>query len=349
MTNDTHYNFIDVAKAFTSYIIVMVHTITPNNLYGFKLIQIGAMALFFFSSGFLFKDSYTDLSFFPFLKKVAKKCLIPYLIGAFLGIIICYLFPSWYGEYSFKDILYSIFVMGAPYAFGAVWYLLCIFFIEIIFYLYIKNAEFLKAEYKVFSIIMFILIFFCLAKILNGYYSLPVFIKLPLKIDSACTGIIYFAIGYLFKYLKFYKLLDNKILCIVIFIVTKALSLFIENKYLGYTNICDCIYDNYNFYFLNQILGIISFISLGLIFANVKILQKLGLNNLLIYLLHPYVLWFLEEIYGKIIGVVRYEFNNIVEVLIITTITYVLTAILSNFLTKTYKKWSPLCLNKQKN
>ena len=350
MRNESHYNFIDVAKAFTSYIIVMVHTITPNNYYGYKPMQIGAMALFFFSSGFLFKESYTNLSFSSFVKKYAKKCLIPYFIGAILGIIICKLFPYWYGEYSNKDILYSIFVIGAPYAFGAVWYLLCLFFIEIVFYLFIKCIRPLKPKYKVFSIILFIVFFFLLAKTLNAYYSRPIFYKLPLKLDSSLTGIIYFSIGYLFKYLEFHRILNNKMLCLGIFIVTKVLSLYIETRYLGYTNICDCIYDNYDLYFLTQLLGIASFISLGAIFANSKILQKLGANNLLIYLLHPYVLWLLEEIYGRIIGIVRYEFYNIVEIIIITTITYILTALLADLLKKLYRKWSLIWLKKnQKN
>lgn len=334
MVKSTHYNFIDVSKAVASFFIVMVHVITPRNYYACKLAQIGAMALFFFASGFLFKDSYVDLPFKDFVKKFAKKCLIPYFIGAVFGFIICKLFPSWYGHLSTKDILISIFISGGPHAFGAVWYLMCLFFIEIMFYTFMYFIKTLKPELKVFYIMLFMLAFFCIAKVVNKYYQLPIFIKIPLKIDSAFTGIIYFTMGYLFKYLEFYKYLGNKILCISIFFVTKILSLYLEHNYLGYSNICDCRYDIYNLYFFIQILGIASFISIGAIFSDIKLLQWLGKNNLLIYLLHVYVLWIIEEIYGRIIGDLKYEFYDIKEILFMTILTYVLTALLTKYLIK---------------
>lgn len=348
MRRRQRFNFIDVAKAFASYFIVMVHTITPNNLPGFKLTQIGAMALFFFASGFLFKESYTDIPFKEFLKKIARKCLIPYFIGAAVGIVVTRLFPYWYGQYSFKDILEHIFILGGPIAFGATWYLMCIFFIEIVFYLFIKSIKSFKPQYKVFYLMIFIIFFFLVAKLCVRYYSRPIFIKIPLKIDSAFTGIIYFALGYLFKELKFYKLLDSKMLCVLIFLITKPMSLFLEHRYLGYTNICDCIYDNYNMYFFIQLLGIASFVSLGAIFADVKVLQNLGANNLLIYLLHTYVLWFLQEVYGRIVGEVKFVFYNPIEIIFLTTITYVITAFIAYHADRLYRKWRPLWLKRMK-
>ena len=96
INNNINYDFIDVGKAFAFFCVVIMHTVCDNENYIFKIVQMGCMAYFFFASGFCFKESNYKCSFIQFLAKNVRTQLIPYFIGAFIGIFVCYKFPYFY-------------------------------------------------------------------------------------------------------------------------------------------------------------------------------------------------------------------------------------------------------------
>ena len=329
MTEQKYYNYIDIGKFFAMYFVIIMHVIQDNNNLYFKIFQIGCMAYFFFASGFLFNpEKISPTSKYIF--KNLKNLLIPYLICGIIGIVVIHLFPSWYGEYTKKDIFESIFILGQPIAYGVCWFLICLFEVKIAFLIIWKIVSALKNKTFITIILMIIVILLnLLAMHIIEYYKNGGQ-RLPLKIDSTIIATTYYIIGFLFKYLNIFMVFKNKYFSLFAFAVTRILATYIELNYLQITNICDYIFNyNYILYYINQLLGIISFVSIGNILSDVKILSYIGRNNLWTYLVHTYILWIIEEIYGFFVGATHYSIRNIYEIFFLSTITYIISILIS--------------------
>ena len=173
-------------------------------------------------------------------------------------------------------------------------------------------------------------------QILN-YYSAG-HLRLNFKLDSTVVGLSFYIFGFLCKYLKLYKVFTYRIVSLIVFVVLRVLVSYIEINYLKITNICDFRFENsYIIYYINQILAIISFVALGSLLQGFKILEYLGRRTLLIYLLHIYVLSLYEEIYGRIVGHLKYSFANLKLVLLFSIATYITTFLVTEFIGKKFK------------
>lgn len=303
---------------FASFGIVLAHIITPNYLTEFKIIFNGALAYFFFSSGFVCK---LEKNLVIFLKKNFFGIIMPYLIMALVSVICGKYFPEYYPENTtVNDILYAIFIKGRPIIYGCGWFLICIFVIKLIFNLVLIITE----KIRIKNIIYVLMI------ILSAYLADNFADKdMIFRFGQVCFAFIFYILGYLFSKIKVSEVFENKFLQIIIFLITKSASLYVALNYLGYTNIADCAYGkNIVLYTLMESLAIFSMLFLGKIFENIKIFAYLGKNNLWIYLLHPYILWFVEEMYCKYKNIpVQYLFSDIKDVTIICVLTYFISAL----------------------
>ena len=343
------YRLINVGKFFAMFCVIMMHSIKDNNNLIFKLVQIGCMAYFFFVSGFLFKDkdlfknedgSIIEVTYnvnpFKYIARNIRTLLYPYLVCSVIGILSIYLWPDWYPEVTAINIFESIFIYFQPIGFGLVWFLAVLFTVKISFYILWQFIKLFKNKTIISILLIASLIGLnFLTQYLIQYYKLGN-IRLPYKIDTTIVALMFYIIGFLFKYWKLNKIFNYKWVSLILFIIFRVLCSYIEINYIpGKTNICDFEFgNNFYIYFINQLFGVLSFLSLGSLLRDIKLIDYLGRNNLYIYLSHSYILWIIEEIYGKIIGETHYSFYILKEILLLSIITYIITIIFSEILRK---------------
>ena len=225
-----------------------------------------------------------------------------------------------------------------PVAATHVWFLFCLFVIKIVFDILWKLLSFINNK-CIISIVLIssIVGLNALAIQILNYYSAG-HLRLNFKLDSTVVGLSFYIFGFLCKYLKLYKVFTYRIVSLIVFVVLRVLVSYIEINYLKITNICDFRFENsYIIYYINQILAIISFVALGSLLQGFKILEYLGRRTLLIYLLHIYVLSLYEEIYGRIVGHLKYSFANLKLVLLFSIATYITTFLVTEFIGKKFK------------
>lgn len=172
-----------------------------------SLIHSFHMPLFFFISGYLYRDV---SEFKPYLLNKARSLLIPYVIFGILHMIIK--FPMLLHEqFGIENALYHLILFnhdGIPIA-GALWFLTSLFGTSIIFF-YIN-----KFKTKILTIIA-VLIISTIGTLLP-YWG----IRLPWSLDISCAMLLVFYIAYLFKD-QITSILSNTsyaFLCILIAII----------------------------------------------------------------------------------------------------------------------------------
>lgn len=184
----TRVDFIDLAKGFCIILVVLSHVCGSTAWYFLDVMNIFRMPLYFVLSGLFFK-SYG--SFFVFVKKKTNKLLIPFL-SVYLFVVLPSSFLI-YHRYGSVDNIYDFFFahFGRLYLGidGAAWFLLCLLFMNLIFYLI-----YLIAKGKMFP--MFLMTIACG---LTGYLLDCQHIYIALWIDSALTAMPFFMLGYFIR------------------------------------------------------------------------------------------------------------------------------------------------------
>ena len=184
----TRVDFIDLAKGFCIILVVLSHVCGSTAWYFLDVMNIFRMPLYFVLSGLFFK-SYG--SFFVFVKKKTNKLLIPFL-SVYLFVVLPSSFLI-YHRYGSVENIYDFFFahFGRLYLGidGAAWFLLCLFFMNLIFYLI-----YLIAKGKMFP--MFLMTIACG---LTGYLLDCQHIYIALWIDSALTAMPFFMLGYFIR------------------------------------------------------------------------------------------------------------------------------------------------------
>ena len=143
-----YHKYITIAKGIGILLVVLGHC-ANNNVESFLLLF--HMPLFFFLSGYVFKDKYLDGNFSDYIKKKIKSLYIPYLVyeviflllhNFFIDINFYNIAEKIYG----KDIFYLnpktfiiefvkiVFCAGREPIGGALWFLVVLFFVSILYY-----------------------------------------------------------------------------------------------------------------------------------------------------------------------------------------------------------------------
>ena len=315
------------------FCVVMMHTVSENTNYIFKLIQVGCMAYFFFCSGFLFNVENCHTNTLKYIAKNIKSLLIPYFVCATLGALSVYLWPSWYEGVTASDIFRCTFITCAPVGYGIVWFLISLFTIKIIFFLLWKIIHKIHNK-KVIVIVLLGILILC------GYlthrfieYNSVVSTRVNYNLDISIVALMFYIMGFLFRYLDLNKIFSTKKVSIAILIITRIICSYIELNIITSTNIYEFNFgNNFYIYFINQILAILSFLAIGNVLKDVKMLNHFGRHNMIIYLSHSYILWFVEKFFGRYIWELRYQFYTWGESLLIATIAYLITIIVSEIL-----------------
>ncbi len=217
-------DFIDLAKGICISLVVLLHVYGDLSGTIIKIMNLFRMPLYFVLSGLFFK-TYNGL--FPFVKKKANKLIVPFLF-TFLVIIIpsdMLLIIKDGKEIDFFNLIYGgqgKVNLGID---GAAWFLLCLFIVNIYFYLITIIS---KHNITIISILSWM----CgvIGYSINVYNS-----YLPMWSDSALTAMPFFLMGYTIRnYSNFLsETISRKEFYIFSFSLLILLGVFIYNELIG--------------------------------------------------------------------------------------------------------------------
>ena len=191
--NKNRIEWIDLAKGICISLVVLHHaTVSVGYSFSFEDALLSfRMPLYFILSGLFFKQYE---GFVGFLKRKMNKLFIPFTFFLITTSVI----PFWIIhqanslEYFFND------HNGPVYNFP-IWFLLCLFEINILFYLIQMVTRLTVNHYQIFGIILLSSICGCIGLALAANE-----IRIPLYIGSSLTAIPFFAFGWwLRKYTSF--------------------------------------------------------------------------------------------------------------------------------------------------
>lgn len=278
LQNKSRIDWIDVAKGYGILLVIFKHLSIGPNL----SIWIGSfhIPLFFFLSGYVFSTKY---NFKDFLIRKTKSIIIPYFsLGIPMVLFqIALNYHRGTGSVSSSiELVYKLFVQNR---FWTLWYIACLFLLNIIFYGLVKSLK--KSKY-IFPVSLTFL------AIGLTYYKLGGK-GLPWNFDICFTAIIFFAVGYYFKnnYASIREHI-NKCRSIVLFavftiihIVTSAISYKIAGGFGMFSN----LYGYPPMSFISAFAGIGSTIIFSHWFTP-KAIKFIGQNSLLFFAWHQTIM-----------------------------------------------------------
>jgi fucose 4-O-acetylase-like acetyltransferase len=242
------------------------------------------MPLFFFISGYLFNlIKYKDIPM-EFLKTKAKTLLIPYL--SFMAIsyifyMICGFLLNIYQPGLQSDLLgkglifnlNNIFFIQKELINNPLWFLVCLFTTEILFYIICKR--FYRNQFNIF---FYVLLF----SVIGYLYSIFGFVRLPWGLDIAFTAIVFYAAGFFFRSRyeeAFYK---RGVYLFLILLFTNLLLCFKIPR----VDMYHLVYNNYILFYISAFSGILAYLYLARKVGSFKILEYYGKNSIIILGLH---------------------------------------------------------------
>lgn len=305
-------SWIDVAKGITIILVVIGHLnvkwfprLNPliSEIYTFH------MALFFILSGLTFKIKEDD-SFKRFIIKKLKTLVIPYYVFSLLcfvkplgNIVLQVINKSAFNINNLITTAYETFIMGE-----GLWFLLCLFWAELLLYLIIKI---LKNDKKKIIVVILVL------SIIQSIYLRFINWGLPLKLDNAFLGLLFVGIGYVFKEMIFNKKISkiNKYVYIIDLLVVHLIVNYITYRLYG--RMCSFSDSpNYLLYFISNISGSLIIIEISKIIMNNKILEFYGKNSLIVYIFNDLILKIYKSIILIILRIDTANLNLIMQYLI---------------------------------
>ncbi len=249
---------VDIAKGLGIILIVWGHTVCPfrNQIYLFHV------ALFIILSGILFNYN-VNVNSEQYILKKFHSLVIPYLRYFVLGILVWFL--STFHKISLHDI-FRIINITNPQDNGAIWFLLSLFYANLLYFFIIKYS------YK--RIRDVIVIICCLIGISMKFNIL--------FIDQALVMIMFYHIGYTFK--NVFLTRNQSFLFVNIIVFLYGLILTIHSHF--YINIANMDYgNNIIYYYLFGVSGSYIIIYLSILIAKYRLgkyIAIIGMNSLTI-------------------------------------------------------------------
>jgi fucose 4-O-acetylase-like acetyltransferase len=289
--NKSRIDFIDIAKGIGIILVVIGHTQSPIN----NFIYLFHMPLFFFISGYLYKDEYT-YNIKALIKSRIKSLYFPFCSYGIIFILLHNTFISmgFYNRnvinyYSIFDIFINIF-KTATLIFGnneiflnTFWFLTSLFFLEIIFsYISRIKLNLKSRSYDFLRLIIIITITIFANTILfnlNHYSIYRYNIGIPLLV------VIFYYLGYIIRKISF-SFIKYKYVIFLLFFILIALSF----RYIPKIDLHLAKLNNPIYFYFSATVGIFATILFATILAQNQyikiILQYIGKFTIAIMAFH---------------------------------------------------------------
>ena len=218
------------------------------------------MPMFFFISGYLFKN----YEFKNLFKRKFNSLIKPYLYFGLLNALLCILLVK---GFEIEDYFKKFFFFnntGLPIA-GALWFLTCLFFVNIIFW--VLNRK-IKNKYLLGLVLLIIAI--------TEYYCK---ISLPYSLDAALFMLLVFYFGYVFRLTEPNLKWNQELLLGVVLLIISFVCIF-QN---GLCNVRTYQYPNLLLFYFNALCAILAYFYLAKFifnFISLKPFLYIGKNSL---------------------------------------------------------------------
>lgn len=280
-------NWVDTAKGIGIILVVLGHTEMGEeyNKYFYSF----HMPLFFLLSGlFFYGEKYKNT--WQFLKKKSLALLVPYFCFSIATYAFWLLIGRNYGNDAaasvsvfkpFVGIFYSVGINNWMTHDTPLWFLTCLFVVELLFY-FIRN---LKKLNILIALVIYSIGGFIVWNILG--------VRMPWSIDVALYAVLFFGIGYLVRE-RLFNLLEKK--PNVLYVILPLAVLVISVNLNGYVDMNGGQYGNYIYYYLGAFAGIFFSLVLARYLNRFNVLNFFGKNSLTIMALHGVALTFFKAI-----------------------------------------------------
>jgi len=286
--------WLDNLRAIAIFFVVLGHTVgLPAHVE--KLIFSFHMPIFFWISGVFAKESIRDESFGGFIARRWRKRLIPYFSFSVISYVAWFFLFRHFGSQAEMNISPIRPLIGFFYGNGinnwlvtntVLWFFLCLFVTEILFYFVIKlpSRLWMVAALAVFSVVGY----------LDVHYNPPAGFRLPWDIDIALTTVVFFGAGYLSKgyVLGDHKPTLGRWLIMAISFGIYVLFTFLNRK----VALVAGVYGNYVYFYLAAMGGIYFWMELAFILPKFRLFSRIGRNTLSIFSLHLLVFPFITAV-----------------------------------------------------
>lgn len=303
-------SWIDIARGLGIIFVIYAHVLDRESIrflfYAFH------MPLFFFLTGIVHHHKKSE-SIISFLRKNAKRILLPYFLFAFLT------YGWWIMTQSnglpngaeflshLKGILYGSGAKSGLFFNTILWFLPCLFAAKVGLELLTRISDTTRS--LLFSL-CFVAVF--------GYGFSIVYpdLKLPFHIESALTALVFVGGGYLFyRYSDIYQSFINKhsLKLFVIFLFLLIISAVLNYSLFGLQN--DLRLNRLNnpiLYYISSFSGIAATVLVSMKIGEERLLEFFGKISLYLFILHPLVLYHLKDIAHFLVkNSLLYSINNI--------------------------------------
>ena len=290
MPNRKRLEYLDIAKGIGIILVVLGHILVQSPLviwiYSFH------MPLFFFLSGYLFYFN-KETRFGKFLYKKVKSILIPYFIYAIAVYLYWFLIERRLRPGSVDAIKPLI---GILYGIGkepwltfddALWFLTCLFVLEVVFFLLVKAVR----NVKLLALVLVI-------SSAVGYFIGAIhMIDLPWSINIVFTAIVFYGAGYILHRLESAHHFTYKYMWLYL---PPLIAVYAVCTYLnGRVDLNTVVFHNYFLFYGAAFGGLLSVYFLSRLIGRCRPLSFLGMSTMVIMCLH-------EPVKRLVIGVAVY-------------------------------------------
>lgn len=271
---------------------------------------------------FKYRENFKEL-----LKRRFNRLIIPYIVFYLVDYVIWLILQfnrikDGQLYYIIEPIVSGLLVIRSNFN-GAIWFLPCLFILEIIFYFIIKvsKEKFIRVS-----------IFVSISMVLGIIYSKYINIPLPFSMDIALNALFFYYLGYIVK-VKNIKLNkgENKFSIVVIIILLisfSELNVFVD-MFAG-------IYGNRILFLMNAIIGIIFMFNITRFIKKSSLLEFIGRNTLIILAIHQQFVIRPLSVFLKA--------TNDTEIICFTIIYFMLSMLISYFFVFIINKYIPWIL-----
>lgn len=301
--------WIDLAKGFCIMLVVFHHVASVLGVsYPFDVQARGfRMPLYFILSGLFFKQYE---GFLGFLKRKINKLLIPFLFFFLTTSVLVYwilVLPEWSRLYKF--VFTSFFCKRVILFNEPIWFLLCLFEVNLLFYLVQWLASAISLKFKTMLVLVASLLLGCC-----GLGLAVIHVSLPIYIDSALSALPLFAFGWwLFRQTGFLKS-SVKLSRDVPMIIVCALLLWLCARPVKWIN-NDFSLEAVPFMYLCGIAGTMMVLTLSKMIERLPLVSYWGRYSIMILCSHYPIVTVLNKLLGNVVS----DMTLVIVVFLMTT------------------------------
>ena len=330
MPTENRKIWIDYAKCFSIFLVVLFHTNPNLEGFVFDFLKLLRMPAFFLISGFLFDiDKWNN--FYKFIHHRVKRLIVPYFWFSLIFYILWLIVGrTIVGE---EEMLISPFtpiieflrgtpkIILAPY-----WFITCLFSIQTIFYLLRKLIKSNSLLICTTCSLYFIVLSFNLT-------------NLPWCIDKALLYLPFYAVANILK-IQIEHIKHNNIIGNITSIVITLILLYINN-------IIDNLYINHILYIMSGICIIYAYIAfckfISQKIGSINIIKYIGDNNIITLALQNYIIGCV-----KIISILLFSANMLASnYYFINIVVAIITIMISMIFAIVINRYAPFIIGKK--